>query len=422
MDAIFPATSRLTEGEVRDRFTRAIEQGTPYWLWPATSIPGWQSALFEIARATQQILTAGLPDSPLRGNANDIGLAAYTSGMGPLLGYWLEAGLLRASPITEGVLALHYRHNALRMERLAEHASRAVARLTDCGVKVTVLKGIDTAFSCFPAPGTRPTSDIDLIIPPGHKAAAQRTLRDLGYLPEHESKAPAEQFWRHASSSLLPRSLSHVHQDDPWGIDLHTSANRRYARGAPLIRFDDLIPFSGSGNWMLCQSAHTLDPGAAILFLACHAGCHFSNLRMVRLVELVLAIRRGQRQPTWDWDEVVKLGMQTQTLPSSYSALALTEALAPGTVPENVLAACKRNTPRGVVNVVARFGPATAHCMIRCTLEERYMWTSSFNGRIRQLFFDILPIDQPLSSWTKIIKIRFWRILRGRLSIISSSS
>jgi len=422
MDAARPTSWRLSEDEVRRRFAWGVQQGVPYWIWPASSIPDWQSALFEIERVARQTLSSGRCDVPLRGKADDIGIAAYTSGMGPLMGYWISAGLLHAPGATEEVLALHYRHNSIRMERLAEQSSRAVAHLTDGGVKVTVLKGLHTAFTCFPMPGTRPTSDIDLMIPPQDKPAADRILRDLNYRPEHSLTEPAEQFWRHVSSSVVPQSLSYVHQDDPWGIDLHTSANRRYAQGAPVIRFDELIDFVEFGRWPLCQGARTLEPAAAVLFLACHASCHFSNLRMLRLVEMVLVIRESQRLPKWTWNEVVELGLQTKTLASAYPALALAETLAPGTVPENVLWKCKSDAPRAVVHVVANLSPATAHRMVRCSLQERYMWTSSLHGKIKQLLYDVVPLDQPFRSWAKIFKIRIWRILRGRLSLRSSNS
>jgi hypothetical protein len=422
MNTAFPAASRLNENEVRSRFAWGVQQGVPYWLWPANSIPDWQSALCEIERVTRQILGSGRCDVPLHGEAEDVGIAAYTSGMGPLLGYWISAGLLDAPQDTEGVLELHYRHNSIRMERLAEQSSRAVAHLTGGGVKVTVLKGMHTAFTCFPTPGTRPTSDIDLMIPPEDKPAADWILRELDYLPERALTEPDEQFWRHVSSSVVPQSLSYVHLDDPWGIDLHTSANRRYARGAPIIRLDDLVGRTASDRWSLCQNARTLPPVANILFLACHAGCHFGNLRILRLVELILAIRQSQDQPGWCWDDLVELGLRTRTLSNAYAALALADTLAPDTVPEHVLLCCRRDTPDAVVQVVAALSPATAHCIRRFSLREHYMWTSSFSGKIIQLFYDIFPADQPFGSWANRLKIRFWRIVRGRVSISSSTS
>lgn len=421
MDADLAVASRLSEDEVRGRFAWGVKHGTPFWVWPAISIPKWQAALFEIERATRQILSHGRCDDPLHGEAEDIGIAAYTSGMGPLLGYWLSTGLLSAPQATEAVLKLHYRHNSARMQRLAKHASRAVAQLTAGGVKVTVVKGMHTAFAFFPAPGTRPTSDIDLIVAPEDKAAAQRILRELDYLPERESSLPEEQFWRHSSSCVMPQSLSLTHWDDPWGIDLHTSANRRYSAGSPIIRFDSLISWEAPDRWPLCQGAHVLPVAANILFVACHAGCEFTSLRMLRLVELILIIREAQRRGTLRWDEVLELGHQTATLPSAYAALKLADDLASATVPEEVLLQSMKKVPAAVIRVVAGLSPATAQRVVRCGFDERYMWASSLRGKAKQLFYDIVPANQSVREAIKILKIRFWRIARGRLTIGSSN-
>ena len=249
MDADLALASRLSEDEVRSRFAWGVKHATPFWLWPAISIPKWQAALFEIERATRQILSHGRCDDALHGEAEDIGIAAYTSGMGLLLGYWLSTGLLSAPQATEAVLKLHYRHNSARMQRLARQASRAVAQLTAGGVKVTVVKGMHTAFSFFPTPGSRPTSDIDLIIAPEDKAAAQRILRELAYLPEREFTLPDEQFWRHRSLCVVPQSLSLTHWDDPWGIGesklstwIFAIAYRKAMRGAAAVRCADRGP------------------------------------------------------------------------------------------------------------------------------------------------------------------------------------
>ena len=373
MVAAFPATSRLSEVEVRSRFAWAKRQGAPYWLWPETTVCDWQGALVEIEGLTRQILDGGSCDVTADCRPVAFGIAAYTSGMGPLLGYWQATGLLRGPRAVEEVLELHYRHNSIRMNRLAEQACRTVAHLIERGVDVMVLKGMDTAYSCFPAPGTRPTSDVDLMIPHDQKQAAEQVLRDLGFLAEHASTVPDEQFWRHVSSSKLPGSLSHVHPDDPWGIDLHTSCNRRYGAGAPVIHLDDVIAGAKSDRWALSQEARTLAPAGNILFLACHAGCHFSNLRMVRLVELVFAVRRNHTRTGWSWDEVLELGLQTGTLSSAYAALTLADNLAPGLVPRQVLAHCRKTAPDTVVQVVAGLTPATAHSVRRISLRERYM-------------------------------------------------
>ena len=57
-------------------------------------------------------------ETPFEGNAEAIGVACYTSGVGPLLGFWLEQGGIAASPQVSAVLERHLRHNRLRMDRL----------------------------------------------------------------------------------------------------------------------------------------------------------------------------------------------------------------------------------------------------------------------------------------------------------------
>jgi hypothetical protein len=141
---------------------------------------------------------------------------------------------------------------------------------------------------------------------------------------------------------------------------------------------------------------------------------------MLRLVELILAIR--QSEPAWCWDELVDLGLQTGTLSSAYPALALADILAPGTVPEPVLLNSKREVPAMVVEVVADLSPATAHSIRRFSLRERYMWTSSLYGKLTKFFYDVFPVDRPFGLWAKGLRIRFWRIVRGRVSISSSTS
>jgi hypothetical protein len=50
-----------------------------------------------------------------------------------------------------------------------------------------------------------------------------------------------------AGGATQPRTLSFVHRDDPWSIDLQTSLNRRYSYGAPVIALDRVRPPSNRG-------------------------------------------------------------------------------------------------------------------------------------------------------------------------------
>ena len=413
----------LTEVEAKRRLAAAVRRGTPSWLWEDVWPGEWQAALDEIAGVTREILATGSSVASLKGAAGPIGIAAYTSGMGPLLGYWIGAGLVDAPADTRELLELHYRHNVRRMETMTNAAREVVSRLAEAGIKVTVLKVMQSASTHFPSPGARPSTDVVLYIAPADKPLAEELLRQLDYTPEAERRLPDERSWRHRLSTTWPQSLSLVHWNDPWDIDVHTSVNRRSAAGAPVIGFDDLIARGAVTYWAVNPSAAALSPPAEILFLAAHAGYTCTNLRLIRLVELALAIRSSRRDGGEGvWREIVELGEETGTLGSAYPALALTEALVPGEIPYDVLENCRGRTPATVVEVIRDLSPATGHRILRCDVRERYMWSTSLWAKIKQLLHDLVPAEQPLGAVWSIYKIRFWRVVRRRLAFRSSSS
>lgn len=67
---------------------------------------------------------------------------------------------------------------------LLRHALReALHALTECAVDVVILKGIAYEELAYPAPGTRPATDIDILVLPEAKTRAFDALRGLGYVP-----------------------------------------------------------------------------------------------------------------------------------------------------------------------------------------------------------------------------------------------
>lgn len=407
----------LTEAQFGERVALASRRGLPQWLWPDVPTDAWHDALAGIERVSREILTSGRAVGPLTGNPEAIGVASYTSGMGPLLGYWLSEEALEAPAPVGSILAQHYRENSLRMERLAARCVQLISGLRAGAIHATVLKGMQTAFTCFPTPGSRPMSDIDLFIDSSDQDAAQRVLRELGYALEAEYTMPKEQLWRHGDSERTPQSLAFVQRDDPWGIDLHTSTNRRYAEGAPIIRLDELVSRVAPERWRLDSHAHVMAAVPEVLFLACHAGCPFGNLRMLRLVELALYIGQAERSGAFSWDEFIEIGELTATLPHAHAALYYTDLLVPGIVPDDVLRRSRVGVPAPALKVIAEFTPATVHGIARCSVTERYMWTPSLSGKVRQLAHDFVPTELPRSMVLPAIKRRIWRVLSGTLSV-----
>lgn len=394
----------LPTDAVRDRFRSAHRRGTHLWLWPEITTERWQEALFQIERATRLILTGGNSmRASLEGRADDIGIAAFTSGMGPLLGYWAEQGLLDADPPIRAVLQLHYYHNCRRMEQLVQHASAVVEALATAGIRVTVLKGMHTAFAYFPRPGTRPVSDVDLLIAPSDKHAAAKVLRILGYLPGAVSTG--EQSWRMSGSPTEPRSLSLTHQDNPWVVDLHTSLDRRYSPGAPVIALDGALG-SCREQWGPAPHGQVLPLSELAFHLAFHASTPFASLTLIRLTELVLVIRSiGDERRSVFWDRFLVLAQQTGVASCVYPALHFANSLVQGTVPEKVLQTLRDHAPPAVRRVVGRLTPSTCQGMRRYSLEERFMWTSTFRGWAREILLDLFP---PVGA-RELLRIYAWR-------------
>ena len=413
----------LGEEEVRSRFGWAVRQGHPHWLWPGTTVEAWQAALAQFETTARQILTAGAAQDPLVGRPEDIGVAGYTSGMGPLLGHWVKEGRLKTDGGVAAVLDLHAQHNSRRMARMAARARTIVAELAGHGVSVLVLKGMQTAFRYFPTPGARTMSDIDLAIRPGDVPLAAEVLGELGLVAgPHSPLPPQQQTWRAPGAPTVPRSLALTHADDPWSIDLQTSLNRKYSSGSPTVRLDTLWTDSNTEPWALSANARALSLQAQALHCACHASCGFGNLSMHRLCELAFSVRSGAAQGGFDWDEFMALARQSAALSAAYPALHLTELLAPGTVPAHALETARAETPAAVLRVLRGLSPANAQRVLRWSLEERFMWARSAWHVVQEVARDLVAPAASPAMRLSIQKQRLFRVLRGTVTWRSEGS
>lgn len=387
----------------------AVRQGQPRWLWPETTPQKWQAALGQIELAVRHALAGAREAVSLEGEPEDIGIAAFTSGTGPLLGYWVTQGRLHAEPAVMSLLKAHLAHNRERMERLTEFAIPVVDALANAALKVTVLKGMHTAHSYFPTPGTRPLSDIDLLIEASEVEAANEILQSLGYLPGPVGFG--EQVWRLAGTPTEPCSLSLVHRDAPWYIDLHTSLDRRYSPGAPMIRMDRALRACERARWALSPNGEVLTGPGHILYLASHASRGLVSLSMLRLIELVFVIRRLEQDDCLSWENFLVLSDQTENLSCSYPALQQANSLSPGLVPESVLEKLKRHAPPAVRLVVEPLTPATCQRVLRTSVRERFMWTRSIGGWAREIVGSLLP-RLTFRELTGIYRMRCWILIR----------
>jgi hypothetical protein len=415
--ALVPEPFDLSPDEIKARMLWASRQGQPHWLWPEVSVAEWVAALESIAAIAREVMTQNRSVSILDGNATAVAVAAFTSGMGPLLGHWQEVGKLNCAGPVASVLELQLRHNRLRMERMAERAAKISHALTQNDIAHTLLKGMHTAYSYFPEPGVRPLSDIDLLVARMDRRRAETILRRSGFEPGATSGWPAPRNWQMIGSPKTPRSLYLVHADETWSIDLHASLNRRYAAAAPLVRLDDTVRVAQVSRSTYAPGAQFLDQPSLLLHLAVHASCGLDSLTMIRLTELALVIRKDMSVRNAAWNAFLDAAVRAGAVGVVYPALRLCDQLLPGTVPSWVTSRSRAETTPAVRRVVDPLTPANAQGLLRCSLAERFMWAPSPLAVMRQALEEVFPPGSgSLPALLAIYRTRMWRLARGTLT------
>jgi hypothetical protein len=401
-------TARLSFAE---RKSWALKRGNPLWLWPEVSQAEWLLALGEIERACSSIL-AGQRAAAISSDAVALGLAAYTSGTGPLLGYWVTAGLLPiTNPRAEKSLLEQLRCNGERMSQMLSRAATIVRLFARKRIAVTVLKGVHTAIDYFPDPPCRPMSDIDLLVALTDGARSRDALARAGF--RQISSGPLETTWREHCSVAEPVTAISIEPGDPWAIDLHISLDVLGPPGASRARLSRL-----SANSVSCahlSPARKLVQPGLLLHLAAHAGSGFHNLTLLRLVELVLVARADTKSGALEWNEWLEQGRRADCLGFAYPSLHLARRVSPADIPQAVVDACAEHAPAAVRRLVTDLSPSAAHRIHRPTVREHYAWTSGAGGWVRRLAADLAPVPGSLRRSAAIQAARARGLLNAAL-------
>lgn len=401
-----PEAYEISVEEFERRCVLAASGSRWRWYWPDVEPSDWKRELHRLEAATRAVLAgedACLDETPA---LTALSVAAYTSGLGPLIGCWIERGKLGAPDEVAALFALHLDHNRRRMAMLSDVARDILDRLWERGIAATVIKGMHTAHGYFPDPAARPVSDIDLYVPRAEHAAACAVFEAAGY--EKIAEVFKETSWAQAGGRRTPRSLLLVHAEDFWSIDLHHTIDQKPVPGAPMTRLDRVISAYCAPGWPGDPRQGILAQPAMLLQLAAHIGAALDvNPTLIRLTELVLVIRAERAAGRLDWREFLALAEASRSLGLAYPGLALAEMLAPGTVPAEVIEAGARAAPRRVRQRVAALTPATAQRLERMSIGGRYMWARGPIDLARQVGADLWP-DRPLPELAR----RYGRLFR----------
>jgi hypothetical protein len=293
------ADFELGADAIARRFDWARRQGHPRYLWPGISPQEWRSALRVIERAVVWLLGGDdhvRLDLPADVRPNALGIAAYTSGLGPWLGRACETGRLETSSPVGSVLAAHVAHNRLRAAHLDQQLQRTLRLLIEVDARPVLLKSAHTMCAYFEEPGLRPCTDLDIAVAPESFGRAAKQLCAAGYTPSTRQNWPRRCDFFPPGAPRTLRSLDLVHAENPYTIELHASIDRAF-HGVRTIA----IPAAGlteAGSPF--AGARVLAPHYLAIYLALHAAEELYHLQLLRIVELNAVVNSALKTSA-DW-------------------------------------------------------------------------------------------------------------------------
>ncbi|GMV05528.1 MAG: hypothetical protein AMXMBFR53_18060 [Gemmatimonadota bacterium] len=421
-----PNVLDASEEEIQGRLIRARRSGHPRYVWDDVPMSAWAAACRAIEDAATAVLApqegAGPPGPPRleaggAATARALAVAAFTSGMGPLLAAWHEAGALDVASELTPVLDAHLAHGRARARRVGALLDGLAGPLARAGLDPVVLKGGHTGCRHFPEAGARPLADVDLFVPASRGDDAEGVLADAGFRLTLRQRRPTRSVWAPPGEEGRLRSLDVTHALNPLTVDLHLSLDRDFygLRRSPVPDPEpgDLEAIPGLPGVFRGLRAEWLIP-----VISLHAAEDLSNLQLLRVVELVL-VARCESEAADPWPGVVDRTRAWQALPHVFPAWALAERLAPGTVPPAVLEEARSQAPPALRAVVDGLTPGTAQRLHGIRFRERMAGATTPAEKARRLLHMLVP-DSAGGSLRRIADLygaRLYQILRGRVRL-----
>jgi hypothetical protein len=369
-----PRGKAEADGVDLDARSRAWQRtGAAAVLWPGIDLAALNRAADAIADSAASCLDgrrsrlAQADDA----DARTIGIAALILGVGPLLGYWIERGLLDASAPVAHVLGEHLRHNRARMAGIVDGVRPALQALRAAGIQPILLKGFHTAHAYFPEAGVRPFSDVDVVVRPAEIADAERILSSLGFAPGTTTR-PYKRDWLPPGVDRRIRSLELWHAESPWSLELQSGLFF-----ADLHRYGvDFGEPEGEPGAVAGVAVRLLPVPLRLVTTAAHCSTELQAMRLLRLIEMIFMIRAETASHAMDWAAVEDVLDRSRATRFTYPCFALIEQLAPGTIPSRLVDRARRESSRLACRIVTTLRPATPLLVGGISLAERSMWVS----------------------------------------------
>lgn len=397
-----------TAAENARRVAAWSRSGDSNRLWPDVRPEDRLAAHARVLDATRAILNATRnPPHLAAPNTTAVratGIAAFESGMGPLLGWWVERGQLTSPSDLTDLLANHLVHARARSEKLEAVLVRILDTAAHRAITPVLLKGVHTGRAFFPEPATRIGADVDILVAPHERAAMRSVLTDMGLVEVATNAAPFRADWAPPDASRAVRSLELTHADDPWTVDLHITLDRRFAPGVNLTLPEPattLLDVQG-------RAARVLAHPSLATFLAVHASYNPHEIQLVRLVELALVLRSEDR---YDWTGLAQYLHDTDAARFAYPAFALVKHLFPHTVDDAFLHAIEPAATAATRRMTRALAVSGTLRLPRRSIVEKFMWVRGPREWLGALREAVWPDDDANTVGPLKILMRRLRLL-----------
>jgi hypothetical protein len=402
-----PSASVLTPDQRIANYRRTRD---PQDMWPDTTDRERIAAYREMVSATRLILAgekASLsPEAPSA--VRSAGVSAFMSGMGPLLGWWVERGQLQVSEPLSELLGDHLAHGRRRATDMVARLTHAVRAMREQGIVPSVLKGTYTARRYFTDPGSRAAADIDLLIGPEQTDAAARALSSLGLKKITFHTAPYREDWGLEEHPSV-RSADMSHAENPWTVDLHYSLDRLYFPGLVAsfepVREELVEPWSSPSGPVTVLRQPWLTA-----YLALHAGADFPHVPLIRIVELIRVLRADIPRGALSWDSLAEALRRLDLRRLAYPAFALAATMAPADIDPAFLRELSEDTTarmRRIVPIVLE----SPH-FSRLSFEVRLVWARGAREILQNVMDWVYPKGPAITPRVRL------RIARRRLALL----